>query len=188
MILVIDNYDSFTYNLVHLLREMRRDVNVIPNDEKDYIRWVEKSKAVFISPGPSTPENAGISMDVVRRFYKTKPIFGVCLGHQVIAYNFGGKIARARKIMHGKASLIYHSGKCIFKNIPSPFVAVRYHSLSVSKENFPLELEILARSGDEEIMSIRHKNFPLYGVQFHPESILTEYGETLIYNFLEEVR
>lgn len=188
MILMIDNYDSFTYNLVHLLKGMKKGVDVIPNDEKDYIRWVEKSEAVFISPGPSVPENAGISVDVVRRFYKTKPIFGVCLGHQVIVYSFGGKIVRAKRIVHGKASLIYHAGRYIFKNIPSPFSAVRYHSLSVSRENFPLELEILAASEDEEIMSIKHRNFPVYGVQFHPESILTKYGETLIYNFFEEAK
>jgi anthranilate synthase component 2 len=185
---MIDNYDSFTYNLVHLLKGMNPSIEVIFNDEKNYIKWVEKAKIVFISPGPSVPKNAGISVDVIKNFYTKKPIFGVCLGHQAIAYNFGGKIVKAKRIMHGKVSAIYHNKKYIFKNIPSPFNAVRYHSLSVSKNKFPLDLKILARSEDEEIMSIKHKDYPLYGVQFHPESILTDFGELIVYNFLQEVK
>jgi len=188
MILMIDNYDSFTYNLVHLLKGMDPSTVVIFNDEKNYIRWVERAKVVFISPGPSVPKNAGISVDVIKNFYTKKPILGVCLGHQAIAYSFGGKIVKAKRIMHGKVSAIYHNKENIFKNIPSPFNAVRYHSLSVSKNKFPSDLKILAKSEDEEIMSIKHKDFPLYGVQFHPESILTDFGELIIYNFLQEVK
>lgn len=186
MVLMIDNYDSFTYNLVQYLGELGEEVRVYRNDEItiDGIRAFRPSRIV-ISPGPCTPEKAGISVDVVRSFYKELPIFGVCLGHQAIGYAFGARIVKAKRLMHGKTSKIYHDGKTIFKGLPNPFEATRYHSLVVEEASLPSFFEISSRSEDGEIMSIRHRVYPLEGVQFHPESILTRVGKEILKNFLE---
>lgn len=186
MILMIDNYDSFTYNLVQYLGELGADLKVFRND-KITIDKIEKlnPQAIVISPGPGRPEDAGISCDIVRCLKGKMPILGVCLGHQVIGYVFGGKIVRAKKLMHGKTSLIYHTAKDIFQGLPSPIEATRYHSLVVAPETLPKELELLAWTKDKEIMGLKHKSFPIYGVQFHPESIMTKHGKQLLKNFLE---
>ena len=170
MILMIDNYDSFTYNLVQYLGELGQRVSVYRNDALsiDDIKKLKPEKIV-ISPGPGRPENAGISCDVIREFSGKIPILGVCLGHQAIGYVFGGKIVIAKKLMHGKTSKIYHNKKDIFKNIPNPFLATRYHSLLVEKKSLPVCLEITASTKDDEIMGLKHKEFPVWGVQFHPE-------------------
>ncbi|MFC9779015.1 aminodeoxychorismate/anthranilate synthase component II [Paenibacillus chitinolyticus] len=185
MILVIDNYDSFTYNLVQYLGELGQDIVVKRNDAIDLSGIEELSPDhILISPGPCTPNEAGISLDVIRHFKGRIPILGVCLGHQAIGQAFGGDVVRAGKLMHGKTSPIYHDGKTIFEGIPSPYTATRYHSLIVRKETLPDCLEISATSDEGEIMGLRHKEYPIEGVQFHPESIITDHGLTLLRNFL----
>ncbi|MFH1281796.1 MAG: aminodeoxychorismate/anthranilate synthase component II [Candidatus Omnitrophota bacterium] len=185
MILMIDNYDSFTYNLVQYLGELGQRVLVYRNDAltlKD-IKQLNPQNIV-ISPGPGRPEDAGISCAVIREFRGKIPILGVCLGHQAIGYCFGGKIVQAKRLMHGKTSKIYHNKKDIFKNIPYPFLATRYHSLLVEKEALPSCLEITAWTKEFEIMGLKHKEYSLWGLQFHPESILTKCGKNILANFL----
>ncbi|SEG76659.1 aminodeoxychorismate/anthranilate synthase component II [Paenibacillus sp. UNC499MF] len=185
MILVIDNYDSFTYNLVQYLGELGQEIVVKRNDVIDLAGIEELSPDhILISPGPCTPNEAGISLGVIRHFKGRIPILGVCLGHQAIGQAFGGDVVRAGKLMHGKTSPIHHDGKTIFKDIPSPYTATRYHSLIVRKETLPDCLEISATSDEGEIMALRHKEYPIEGVQFHPESIITDHGLTLLRNFL----
>jgi para-aminobenzoate synthetase component 2 len=186
MILLIDNYDSFTYNLVQYLGELGAVVVVKRNDEIDIdgIKKMNPDKIV-ISPGPCTPHEAGISVPLIKNFFDTIPILGVCLGHQSIGAAFGGKIIRAVEIMHGKTSEIFHDGKTVYKNLPNPFVATRYHSLIIEKEFLPKELEISAHTKEAVIMGVRHKKYPVEGVQFHPESILTKSGKQLLENFLK---
>ena len=185
MILILDNYDSFTYNLVQYLGQLHRDLKVFRND-KISIRKIRQLNPVkiVISPGPGRPENAGISCELIDKLKDKIPILGVCLGHQAIGYTFGAKIVQAKKIMHGKTSMIYHNKKDIFKNISSPFEATRYHSLVVDKKTLPDVLEITAWTKDREIMGLKHKDYPIWGVQFHPESILTKVGLRLLKNFL----
>ena len=192
MILMIDNYDSFTYNVVQYLGELGAEVVVHRNDQID-LDGIEKlaPDRIVVSPGPCTPDQAGISMELIRHFGATIPILGVCLGHQSIGQALGGRVVRARQVMHGKTSPIYHSGEGVFRNLPSPFVATRYHSLIVAREDLPADLQITAwtqtLAGEkDEIMGFRHRHYPLEGVQFHPESILTEYGHDLLHNFLED--
>ncbi|OGV98629.1 MAG: anthranilate/aminodeoxychorismate synthase component II [Nitrospinae bacterium RIFCSPLOWO2_12_39_15] len=186
MLLVIDNYDSFTYNLVQYLGELGQDIRVYRND-KITLREIEalNPQRVVISPGPCTPREAGISVDLVKHFAGRIPILGVCLGHQAIGYAFGGEIIHAKKLMHGKTSMIHHDGKTIYKKLPNPFEATRYHSLVIERESIPDELEISAETDDGEIMGVRHKEYIIEGVQFHPESILTKAGKDLLRNFLE---
>ncbi|HAJ56978.1 MAG TPA: anthranilate/aminodeoxychorismate synthase component II [Candidatus Omnitrophica bacterium] len=186
MILMIDNYDSFTYNLVQYLGELGEDLKVFRND-KISVAQIKKLKpeAVVISPGPGIPQDAGISCDVINELKGKVPILGVCLGHQAIGYVFGGKIIRAKNLMHGKTSQIFHTGEYIFKGLPDPFEATRYHSLLIDNKTFPKELELLAWTKQKEIMGLRHKKYPIYGVQFHPESIMTKYGKQLLQNFLK---
>jgi len=186
MLLVIDNYDSFTYNLVQYLGELGQDVRVYRND-KITLKEIEslKPEKIVISPGPCTPREAGISVDLVKHFAGRIPILGVCLGHQAIGYAFGGEIIHAKKLMHGKTSMIHHDGKTIYKKLPNPFEATRYHSLVIERESIPDELEISAETDDGEIMGVRHKEYIIEGVQFHPESILTKAGKDLLRNFLE---
>jgi glutamine amidotransferase of anthranilate synthase or aminodeoxychorismate synthase len=185
MILVIDNYDSFTYNLVQYLGELGEDIIVKRNDEigLDDIAALAPDH-ILISPGPCSPNEAGISLAVIDRFKGEIPIFGVCLGHQSIGQAFGGDVVRAEKLMHGKTSEILHDGKTIFEGIPSPFTATRYHSLIVKRETLPDCLEITAETAEGEIMGLRHKEYPIEGVQFHPESIITENGLNMLRNFL----
>ena len=186
MILMIDNYDSFTYNLVQYLGELGQEVKVFRNDAltvKD-IKRLNPAKIV-ISPGPGRPEDAGISCEVVREFAGKIPILGVCLGHQAIGYVFGGKIVGAKRLMHGKTSKIYHNKKDIFKGIPNPFLATRYHSLLVERKSLPDCFEIIAQTIEFEIMGLKHKEYPLWGVQFHPESILTKSGKQILDNFIK---
>ncbi|MDA9372196.1 aminodeoxychorismate/anthranilate synthase component II [Porticoccaceae bacterium] len=192
MILMIDNYDSFTYNVVQYLGELGAEVVVHRNDQID-LDGIEKlaPDRIVVSPGPCTPDQAGISMELIRHFGATIPILGVCLGHQSIGQALGGRVVRARQVMHGKTSPIYHCGEGVFRNVPSPFVATRYHSLIVAREDLPADLQITAwtqtPAGEkDEIMGFRHRHYPLEGVQFHPESILTEYGHDLLHNFLED--
>lgn len=188
MILMIDNYDSFTYNLVQYLGELGQDLRVVRND-KISIEGIKRLRPgkIVISPGPGRPENAGISCAVIKRFAGEIPILGVCLGHQCIGYVYGGEIVRAKRLMHGKTSLIYHNKKGIFKGLSSPFEATRYHSLLVRRKSLPKCLEITAWTKDKEIMGLKHKDYELWGVQFHPESILTKVGKKLLKNFLELV-
>ncbi len=186
MILMIDNYDSFTYNLVQYLGELGQEVKVFRNDAlaiKD-IKQLNPAKIV-ISPGPGRPEDAGISCEVIREFAGKIPILGVCLGHQAIGYVFGGKIVNAAKLMHGKTSKIYHNKKDIFKGITNPFLATRYHSLLVERKSLPECLEIIAQTRENEIMGLKHKAYPVWGVQFHPESILTKSGKQILDNFIK---
>lgn len=185
MLLMIDNYDSFTYNIVQYLGELGEDVRVFRND-KITIREIEEMapERIVISPGPCTPREAGISIEVVRHFAGKVPILGVCLGHQSIGAAFGGEIIRAPRLMHGKTSMIYHDGKTIFEALPNPFEATRYHSLIIKKETLPDCLEITAWTDQGEIMGVRHREFVIEGVQFHPESILTKVGKDLLRNFL----
>ena len=185
MILMIDNYDSFTYNLVQYLGELGQRVKVYRNDALtvNEIKKINPEKIV-ISPGPGRPEDAGISCAVIREFSGKIPILGVCLGHQAMGYVFGGKIVGAKKLMHGKTSKIYHNKKDIFKNIPNPFLATRYHSLLVDKKSLPACLEITASTKEGEIMGLRHKEYAVWGVQFHPESILTKSGKAILDNFI----
>jgi len=186
MLLVLDNYDSFTYNLVQYFGELGADILVKRNDEisVDQI-GVLKPERIVISPGPCTPNEAGISCDVIRAFSETTPILGVCLGHQCMGQVFGGDVVRAGRLMHGKTSPIVHDGKGVFRDLPNPFEATRYHSLLVKRETFPDCLEISAETAEKEIMGLRHKTLPVHGVQFHPESILTTEGKHLLKNFLE---
>ncbi len=186
MILMIDNYDSFTYNLVQYLQELGAAVNVARNDKLS-VPEIEamKPSAIVISPGPGRPESAGVSLDVIRHFSGKMPILGVCLGHQSIGIAFGGKVVSAKRLMHGKTSEIRSDGKSIFKGLLKPFQAMRYHSLAISRENFPECLEITAESEEGEIMGVRHREHPTEGIQFHPESIMTTVGKRLLRNFLE---
>jgi len=185
MLLMIDNYDSFTYNLVQYLGELGEDIKVFRND-KITIPEIEKLNPdkIVISPGPCTPNEAGISIDVVRHFAGKIPLLGVCLGHQSVGAAFGAEIVNAPRLMHGKTSMIHHDGKTVFKNLPNPFEATRYHSLIIKKETLPKDFDITAWTDQNEIMGIRHKEFILEGVQFHPESILTNAGKDLLRNFL----
>jgi para-aminobenzoate synthetase component 2 len=186
VILLIDNYDSFTYNLYHYLGELGTTVEVFRNNKisLDDIERMSPEKIV-ISPGPCTPKEAGISCDVILRFAEKTPILGVCLGHQCIGAAFGGEIIRAPSIMHGKLSEVSHDSQTIFRSIKNPFAAMRYHSLVINPEHLPAELSISARTADNVIMGVRHKRFPVEGVQFHPESILTGEGKRLLKNFLD---
>jgi anthranilate synthase/aminodeoxychorismate synthase-like glutamine amidotransferase len=186
MILLIDNYDSFTYNLYHYLGELGAEVRVVYNDKisLDEIAALRPEKIV-ISPGPCTPKEAGISCDVIKRFGAQTPILGVCLGHQSIGAAYGGKIVRAPSIMHGKQSDVSHDAKTIFRGLKNPFAAMRYHSLVIDPQSLPAELLVSARTGDGVIMAVRHRSFPVEGVQFHPESILAEEGKKLLKNFLD---
>ncbi|TDJ52066.1 MAG: aminodeoxychorismate/anthranilate synthase component II [Nitrospina sp.] len=186
MILMIDNYDSFTYNLVQYMGELGAELEVYRNDRIS-IEEIEKQapSKIVISPGPCTPSKAGISKEVVRHFAGKIPLLGVCLGHQSVAEAFGGDIIKARKLMHGKTSMIQHDGKTVFQGLPNPFEATRYHSLVVNRKTLPDCFEITAESDDGEIMGIRHKELVIEGVQFHPESILTVYGKDLLKNFID---
>ncbi|EHB49673.1 MULTISPECIES: aminodeoxychorismate/anthranilate synthase component II [Paenibacillus] len=186
MILVIDNYDSFTYNLVQYLGELGEEVKVFRNDEID-IAGIEALAPdhILISPGPCTPNEAGVSLEVISHFKGVIPIFGVCLGHQAIGQAFGGKVVRAERLMHGKTSPIHHEGRSVFEGLPNPFTATRYHSLIVEKESLPDELEITAWTEEGEIMGLAHKQYPVEGVQFHPESIITDHGHQMLRNFLK---
>lgn len=186
MLFMVDNYDSFTYNLVQYLGELDQDVRVYRND-KITIAEVERMgpERIVISPGPCTPNEAGISIDVIKHFAGKIPILGVCLGHQSIGAAFGGEIIRAPRLMHGKTSLIHHDGKTIFKDIPNPFEATRYHSLIIKRETIPDCLEINAWTEDGIIMGVRHKDYIIEGVQFHPESILTNVGKDILRNFIK---
>ncbi|MEW6215726.1 MAG: aminodeoxychorismate/anthranilate synthase component II [Nitrospirota bacterium] len=186
MLLMIDNYDSFTYNLVQYLGELGEDIKVFRND-KITIHEIERlnPEKIVISPGPCTPKEAGISVELIRYFAGRIPILGVCLGHQSIGSAFGGEIIRAPRLMHGKTSMIYHDGRTIFVGLPNPFEATRYHSLVIRKETMPDCLEITAWTDMGEIMGVRHKEFLIEGVQFHPESILTKVGKDLLRNFLK---
>jgi len=189
MVLVIDNYDSFTYNLVQLLGALGAEVTVVRNDRTTAEGALGlRPAAVVVSPGPCTPREAGISCDVIRRGAGSVPLLGVCLGHQCIGAAFGGEIVRARRLMHGKVSAISHDGRGIFAGLPSPFEATRYHSLAVRRESLPPCLEVTAQAEDGEIMGLRHREFAVEGVQFHPESILTREGRRLLENFLALAR
>ena len=185
MLLVIDNYDSFTYNLVQYLGELNAHPQVFRND-KITLAQIQKMrpKQIVISPGPCTPKEAGISNEVIREFGGKIPILGVCLGHQCIGHVYGGKIIRAARIMHGKTSAIYHDRKEIFRNVSNPFQATRYHSLLIEKKSVPKELEVTAWTREKEIMGVRHRKYPIWGVQFHPESIMTPEGKNILKNFL----
>ena len=187
MLLVIDNYDSFTYNLVQYLGELGGDMRIFRNDEitVDAIETELKPERILISPGPGTPDTAGISLGVIERFANKLPILGVCLGHQAIGQDFGGKVIRAPEPVHGKPVEIRHDGKTIFRKLPVTFAAGRYHSLIVERETMPDCLEISAESPDALVMGLRHKTKKIEGVQFHPESILTEHGKKMLQNFLE---
>jgi anthranilate synthase component 2 len=194
MILMIDNYDSFTFNLVQYLGELGQNVRVVRNDEfsVEQIRALNPTRIV-ISPGPGTPDQAGVCLTLIEKLGGQIPVFGVCLGLQSIGQAFGGKVVRAQQIMHGKTSLIHHTGKGVFAGLPDPFTATRYHSLVVEKNSIPSCLEVTAWTQDadggiDEIMGLRHKALPIEGVQFHPESILTEHGHDLLRNFLSEAR
>lgn len=189
MLLMIDNYDSFTYNLVQYLGELGQDVKVVRNDEIA-VAEVEKMKPdhIVVSPGPCTPNEAGISVPVIRELSGKFPILGVCLGHQSIGAAFGGNIIRAKQLMHGKTSMIHHANKGVFEGVPNPFEATRYHSLVIERETIPDCLEVTAWTEDGEIMGVRHKTLPVEGVQFHPESILTQHGHDLLANFLRQHR
>jgi para-aminobenzoate synthetase component 2 len=186
MILLIDNYDSFTYNLVQYLGELGGDCRTYRNDEIDCSE-IERlgPERMVISPGPCTPKEAGISQEAILRMAGRMPILGVCLGHQCIGSIFGGQIIRAERLMHGKSSLIHHDGKTIYKGLPNPFRAIRYHSLLIERETLPACLEISAETEEKEIMGVRHRRFATEGVQFHPESIMTQDGKILLSNFLE---
>ncbi len=188
MIVVVDNYDSFTYNLVQYLGELGAPVRVFRNDQVgvDEIRHLKPSHLV-ISPGPGTPQDGGVSNAVIREFYRDVPILGVCLGHQCIGHVFGGTVTRAPRLMHGKTSEIYHDGSDLFDKIPNPFTAGRYHSLIVA-EPLPPELRVTAFTSEGEVMGLRHKEYPLHGVQFHPESVLTGCGKQILKNFIGGAR
>lgn len=185
MILMIDNYDSFTYNLVQYLGGLGQEVKVFRNDKIDLARIkFLRPKGIIISPGPGRPEDAGISCAVIKEFSAKVSILGVCLGHQAIGYCFGGRIIGAKRLMHGKTSLIYHNKQDIFRKIPNPFIATRYHSLIVERKSLPSSLQVIAETEEKEIMGLKHKDYPLWGVQFHPESILTTSGKDILNNFI----
>jgi anthranilate synthase component 2 len=186
-LLMIDNYDSFTYNLVQYLGELGVDVEVVRNDAEDVDALLSRGPAgVVVSPGPGTPDTAGVSLEVVERFADAGiPVFGVCLGHQSIGQVYGGKVVRARSIMHGKTSPMHHEGQGVFAGLPQDFEATRYHSLVIEPSSCPEVLEVTARTPDGEIMGVRHRELPVEGVQFHPESILTEVGKQLLQNFID---
>lgn len=186
MLLMIDNYDSFTFNLVQYFGELGEDVKVVRNDEVGISDIEGMTPArIVISPGPCTPKEAGISVDVIRHFAGKTPMLGVCLGHQAIGEAFGGKIVRAQTLMHGKTSSITHTGQGVFAGLPTPFTAIRYHSLAIERASLPACLQITAWTADGEIMGVRHTQHDLQGVQFHPESILSEHGYRLLANFLQ---
>jgi anthranilate synthase component 2 len=186
MILVIDNYDSFTYNLVHYLNELGAETRVVRNDAIGVAEALaSRPDAVLLSPGPCTPNEAGICLPLIEAAPADLPILGVCLGHQSIGQAYGGQVVRAQQLMHGKTSQIHHNGKGVFKGLKTPFTATRYHSLSVLKDDLPADLEVTAWTDDGEIMGFQHRSRPVYGVQFHPESIATECGHELLANFLE---
>ena len=186
MLLMIDNYDSFTYNIVQYFGELGEDVRTVRNDEVTIAQIAAmKPDRICISPGPKAPSDAGVSVDVIKEFGGKLPILGVCLGHQAIGEAFGGTIIRAKQVMHGKTSMIAHTGEGVFKGIPSPFTVIRYHSLAIERASLPSCLEVTAWTDDGEIMGVRHKEFDIQGVQFHPESILSEHGHALFKNFLE---
>jgi anthranilate synthase component 2 len=189
MLLMIDNYDSFTYNLVQYFGELGEDVRVFRNDEitVDEISQLAPDR-ICISPGPCTPNEAGVSLAVFERFAGRTPILGVCLGHQAMGQAFGGKVVRAKALMHGKTSAVHHTGIGVFRGLPNPFTAARYHSLAVERASLPDCLEITAWTADGEIMGLRHKSLAVEGVQFHPESIATEHGHAMLRNFLEGAR
>jgi anthranilate synthase/aminodeoxychorismate synthase-like glutamine amidotransferase len=186
MILMIDNYDSFTFNIVQYLEQMGEAVEVFRNDKitVDRIHTLNP-QVIFLSPGPGAPREAGVTVDVVRKFHQTIPIMGICLGHQSIGYAFGGEIVRAGRIMHGKVSPVHHDGKTIFAGLPDPFTAGRYHSLVVRPETLPSCLEVSAQTAEGEIMGLRHREYPVEGIQFHPESVLTPQGKRILRNFLK---
>ena len=188
MLLMIDNYDSFTYNLVQYLGQLGADVAVHRNDKisLDEIRAM-RPQGIILSPGPCTPKEAGICVDVIKEFHAALPLLGVCLGHQAIGYAFGAEVVRAERIMHGKTSQIINDGRTIFQGLPNPFVAGRYHSLIIDRKSLPDCFEISAETDEGEIMGIRHKDYPLEGIQFHPESILTPNGKRVLKNFLTMV-
>jgi para-aminobenzoate synthetase component 2 len=189
MILMIDNYDSFTYNLVHYLGELGEEVVVFRND-KITLEGVGRldPEMIMISPGPCTPREAGISVDLIKEFFGRKPMLGVCLGHQSLAYARGGNIVRAKRLLHGKTSLIHHDGRGIYSGIPDPFEATRYHSLIVEEKSLPGEFKVSAWTDEGEIMGIRHQEYMIEGVQFHPESILTHFGKDILKNFVDIAR
>jgi anthranilate synthase component 2 len=186
VILMIDNYDSFTYNLVQYLGILGADVQVRRNDQVS-LEEIEAMapERLVISPGPGVPQSAGIIVPIIQRFYRQVPILGVCLGHQAVAVSFGGRVIRAARLMHGKISEIYHDSRGVFRDMPDPFTATRYHSLAVDGESLPASLEISANAEDGEIMGLRHRDYPVHGIQFHPESILTEGGMHILENFLK---
>ena len=185
MLLMLDNYDSFTYNLVQYFGELGEEVKVVRNDQSTVAEIAAMNPArICVSPGPCSPAEAGISIALIQYFGGKVPILGVCLGHQAIGAAYGGKVVRAHQLMHGKTSPVSHSGTDVFKGLPSPYTVTRYHSLAIERESLPDCLEITAETQDKEIMGVRHKTLPVYGVQFHPESILTEHGHTLLRNFL----
>ncbi|HKQ30909.1 MAG TPA: aminodeoxychorismate/anthranilate synthase component II [Burkholderiales bacterium] len=189
MLLMIDNYDSFTYNLVQYLGELKQDVKVVRND-KITLPEIEalRPQYIVVSPGPCTPNEAGVSVPVIKELGGKYPVLGVCLGHQSIGAAYGGKIIRAKQLMHGKTSMVQHTNKGVFEGLPSPFEATRYHSLVIERETLPDCLEVTAWTEDGEIMGVRHKTLPVEGVQFHPESILTQHGHDLLANFLRQHR
>jgi anthranilate synthase/aminodeoxychorismate synthase-like glutamine amidotransferase len=186
LILLIDNYDSFTYNLYQCLCQLGAEVVVKRNDEID-IRGIEAlaPEKIVVSPGPSSPERAGISNEVIRHFGPKLPVLGVCLGHQCMGYVYGGEVVRAKSVMHGKASVIDHTGKGVFEGLPPGFSAIRYHSLAIRRETLPECLEVTAWTSDGEIMGLKHRQYPVQGVQFHPESFMSECGKDILKNFLE---
>ena len=185
MIFVLDNYDSFTYNIVQYLGELGEKVEVRRNDQVT-VKEIERMRPshIVVSPGPCTPQDAGISIEVIKHFAGKTPVLGVCLGHQAIGEAFGGDVVRAPKLMHGKTSAIEHDGKGVFRGLPSPLTATRYHSLIVASKGLPKDLEVSARTADGTIMGLRHRRFAIEGVQFHPESVLTEHGREMLKNFL----
>ncbi len=186
MILVVDNYDSFTYNLVHYLAELGAPTHVVRNDDLTVDEaWALNPQAVLLSPGPCSPNEAGICLSLIRTAAEDMPILGVCLGHQAIGQAFGGEVIRAKALMHGKTSPMHHEGLSVFRGLPSPFTATRYHSLAVRRETLPDVLQVTAWTEDGEIMGLSHRTRPIHGVQFHPESIATEHGHDLLANFLD---
>jgi len=186
MILVVDNYDSFTYNLVHYLAELGAPTHVVRNDDLTVDEaWALGPQAVLLSPGPCSPNEAGICLSLIQTAAEDMPILGVCLGHQAIGQAFGGEVVRAKALMHGKTSPMHHEGLSVFRGLPSPFTATRYHSLAVRRETLPDDLQVTAWTEDGEIMGLSHRTRPIHGVQFHPESIATEHGHDLLANFLD---
>jgi anthranilate synthase/aminodeoxychorismate synthase-like glutamine amidotransferase len=189
MVLMIDNYDSFTYNLVQYLGQLGAEVEVFRNDRLGLEEiGVLSPEAIFLSPGPCSPKEAGITVEVIRAYHQRFPIFGVCLGHQAIGYAFGGNVVRAERLMHGKTSRIRNDGKTIYRGLPNPFVAGRYHSLILERNSVPDCLVVTAETEEGEIMGVRHRKYPVEGIQFHPESILTPHGKRIIKNFLDGLK